>query len=287
MSLTRIERIAVVGAGTMGSGIAQVSATSGFHTTLIDISAEALARARQSIQQSVEKLFSKGKIDETARQNALEGMVSGTDLALAADADLIVEAATENKPLKLKVFAQLDALAKSSALLASNTSSISITSLAAATKRPSQVIGMHFMNPVPIMPLVELIRGLDTSAETVAVALEVCRAMGKTALEANDSPGFIANRILMPMINEAIFCLMEGVGTAEAIDGVMKLGMNHPMGPLALADFIGLDVCLAILEVLHSELGEDKYRPCPLLRKMVAAGHYGRKTGRGFYTYTT
>jgi 3-hydroxybutyryl-CoA dehydrogenase len=287
MSLTRIERIAVVGAGTMGSGIAQVSATSGFHTTLIDISAEALARARQSIQQSVEKLFSKGKLDETARQNALEGMVSGTDLALAADADLIVEAATENKPLKLKVFAELDAQAKPSALLASNTSSISITSLAAATNRPSQVIGMHFMNPVPIMPLVELIRGLDTSAETVAVALEVCRAMGKTALEANDSPGFIANRILMPMINEAIFCLMEGVGTAEAIDGVMKLGMNHPMGPLALADFIGLDVCLAILEVLHSELGEDKYRPCPLLRKMVAAGHYGRKTGRGFYTYTT
>jgi 3-hydroxybutyryl-CoA dehydrogenase len=287
MSLTKVERVAVIGAGTMGSGIAQVSATSGFHTTLIDISAEALARARQSIQQSVEKLFSKGKIDETARQNALEGMVSGTDLALAADADLIIEAATENKPLKLKVFAELDAQAKPSALLASNTSSISITSLAAATKRPSQVIGMHFMNPVPIMPLVELIRGLDTSAETVAVALEVCRAMGKTALEANDSPGFIANRILMPMINEAIFCLMEGVGTAEAIDGVMKLGMNHPMGPLALADFIGLDVCLAILEVLHSELGEDKYRPCPLLRKMVAAGHYGRKTGRGFYTYTT
>jgi 3-hydroxybutyryl-CoA dehydrogenase len=287
MSLTKVERIAVIGAGTMGSGIAQVSATSGFRTTLIDISAEALARAKQSIQQSVEKLFSKGKLDETARQNALEGMLSGTDLALAADADLIIEAATENKPLKLKVFAELDALAKPSALLASNTSSISITSLAAATKRPSQVIGLHFMNPVPIMPLVELIRGLDTSAETVAVALEVCRAMGKTALEANDSPGFIANRILMPMINEAIFCLMEGVGTAEAIDGVMKLGMNHPMGPLALADFIGLDVCLAILEVLHSELGEDKYRPCPLLRKMVAAGHYGRKTGRGFYTYTT
>jgi 3-hydroxybutyryl-CoA dehydrogenase len=287
MGLTKVERIAVIGAGTMGSGIAQVSATSGFHTTLIDISPEALARAKQSIQQSVEKLFSKGKLDETARQNALEGMVSGTDLALAADADLIIEAATENKPLKLKVFAELDAQAKPSALLASNTSSISITSLAAATKRPSQVIGMHFMNPVPIMPLVELIRGLDTSAETVAVALEVCRAMGKTALEANDSPGFIANRILMPMINEAIFCLMEGVGTAEAIDGVMKLGMNHPMGPLALADFIGLDVCLAILEVLHSELGEDKYRPCPLLRKMVAAGHYGRKTGRGFYTYTT
>ncbi len=287
MSLTKVERVAVIGAGTMGSGIAQVSATSGFHTTLIDISAEALTRAKQSIQQSVEKLFSKGKIDETARQNALEGVVSGTDLALAAEADLIIEAVTENKPLKLKLFAELDALAKPSALLASNTSSISITSLAAATKRPSQVIGMHFMNPVPLMPLVELVRGLDTSAETVAVALEVCRAMGKTALEANDSPGFISNRILMPMINEAIFCLMEGVGTAEAIDGVMKLGMNHPMGPLALADFIGLDVCLAILEVLHSELGEDKYRPCPLLRKMVAAGYYGRKTGRGFYTYTT
>lgn len=286
MRVMKVERIAVIGAGTMGSGIAQVSATSGFRTTLIDINAEALARAHESIRQSVEKLFSKGKLDETARQNALQGMASGTDLALAADADLIIEAATENKPLKLKIFAELDALARPSALLASNTSSISITSLAAATKRPSQVIGLHFMNPVPIMPLVELIRGLDTSVETVAVALEVCRAMGKTAIEANDSPGFIANRILMPMINEAIFCLMEGVGTAEAIDGVMKLGMNHPMGPLALADFIGLDVCLAILEVLHSELGEDKYRPCPLLRKMVAAGHYGRKTGRGFYTYT-
>ncbi|MCS6870172.1 MAG: 3-hydroxybutyryl-CoA dehydrogenase [Anaerolineae bacterium] len=285
--ITKVERIAVIGAGTMGSGIAQVSATSGFHTALIDVSAEALARAKESIHQSVEKLFSKGKLDNTARHNALEGIVSGTDLSLAAEADLIIEAASENKPLKLKLFADLDALAKPSAIIASNTSSISITSLAAATKRPSQVIGMHFMNPVPIMPLVELIRGLDTSAETVATALEVCRAMGKTVYEANDSPGFISNRILMPMINEAIFCLMEGVGTAEAIDGVMKLGMNHPMGPLTLADFIGLDVCLAILEVLHSELGDDKYRPCPLLRKMVAAGHLGRKTGRGFYTYTS
>ncbi|PJF36946.1 MAG: 3-hydroxybutyryl-CoA dehydrogenase [Candidatus Thermofonsia Clade 1 bacterium] len=287
MAATKVERIAVIGAGTMGNGIAQVSATSGFQTTLIDISADALERARENIRQSVEKLHSKGKLDDAARRNALEGMLSGTDLALAAEADLIIEAATENKPLKLKLFAQLDALAKPNALIASNTSSISITALAAATKRPSQVIGMHFMNPVPIMPLVELIRGLDTSTETVATALEVCRAMGKTVFEANDSPGFIANRILMPMINEAIFCLMEGVGTAEAIDGVMKLGMNHPMGPLALADFIGLDVCLAILEVLHSELGEDKYRPCPLLRKMVAAGHHGRKTGRGFYTYHT
>lgn len=285
--ITKVERIAVIGAGTMGSGIAQVSATSGFHTALIDVSAEALARAKESIHQSVEKLFSKGKLDNTARHNALEGIVSGTDLSLAAEADLIIEAASENKPLKLKLFADLDALAKPSAIIASNTSSISITSLAAATKRPSQVIGMHFMNPVPIMPLVELIRGLDTSAETVATALEVCRAMGKTVYEANDAPGFISNRILMPMINEAIFCLMEGVGTAEAIDGVMKLGMNHPMGPLTLADFIGLDVCLAILEVLHSELGDDKYRPCPLLRKMVAAGHLGRKTGRGFYTYTS
>lgn len=280
-----IKHIAVVGAGTMGSGIAQVCATAMYTVTLIDISVEVIARARQTIAISVDKLFNKGKISAEARQHALDDIQTYADLGAVGAADLVIEAATENKATKLRIFADLERLTRPEAILATNTSSISITEIAAVTDRSEQVIGVHFFNPVPIMPLVEVIRGYDTSQATRHTVLNLARALGKTPIEAADYPGFISNRILCPMINEAIFCVMEGIGTPEAIDDVMKLGMNHPMGPLTLADFIGLDVVLAILDVLYAGFGDPKYRACPLLRKMVAAGHLGRKTGRGFYTY--
>jgi 3-hydroxybutyryl-CoA dehydrogenase len=281
-----VNHIFVVGAGTMGNGIAQTAAVSGYRVTLMDVVPEQLERAREAIAKSVDKLFSKSVITEQQKLAALS-LPTATSLDQVPQAELVIEAATENPELKLKIFRDLDALAQPQAILASNTSSISITKIAGATGRPDKVIGMHFMNPVPLMQLVEVIRGLGTSTETTELALEVCRKLGKQPIEANDSPGFISNRILCPMINEAIFALQEGVGTREAIDSVMKLGMNHPIGPLALCDLIGLDVVLFVMEVLQRDLGEDKYRPAPLLRRMVDAGYLGRKSGRGFYQYPT
>ncbi len=280
-----IRTVGVVGAGTMGSGIAQVFAQAGYGVHLLDTVPAALDRARTTIEKSLGKLVEKGKLAPGDRERTLARITFGGTTADLAAVDFIVEAIVENVQAKRGLFSELDRVARAHVVLASNTSSISITALGAATRRPDRVLGMHFMNPVPIMTLVELVRGQATSAETMRVAAEVCVRLGKTAVEAADYPGFISNRILMPMINEAIYALMEGVGSVEAIDTVMKLGMNHPMGPLALADFIGLDVCLAILEVLHEGLGDPKYRPCPLLRRMVAAGHLGRKSGQGFYTY--
>jgi 3-hydroxybutyryl-CoA dehydrogenase len=270
----------------MGNGIAHVFAQSGFQVTMIDVSQEALDNGRGTIAKNIERQVKKGTIAAEDQVKILSRIDLNMDLESAGDASLIIEAASEDSGLKYRIFTDLDRIAKPAAVLATNTSSISITEIARRTSRPDKVVGMHFMNPVPVMKLVEIIRGLATSDDTTEYVVDLSRQLGKTPVEVNDFPGFVSNRVLMPMINEAVYCLMEGVGQPEAIDQVMTLGMNHPMGPLALADLIGLDTCVAILEVLWEGLGNPKYAPCPLLRKYVAAGWLGRKTGRGFYTYS-
>ncbi len=280
-----IKSVGVIGAGTMGNGIAQVFAASGFQVIMQDISEEGVNRGVATIGSSLDRLIKSEKISEAEKTSTLERITATTDLGSMVNADLVVEAASENFEIKASVFRDLDKICKPETILASNTSSISLTKIAATTERADRVIGMHFMNPVPLMKLIEVIRALQTSDETCAMIEGLAEKLGKTALLANDSPGFVANRILVPMINEAIFTLHEGIATAEAIDEIMKLGMNHPIGPLALADLIGLDVLLSIMRVLQNEMGDPKFRPCPLLIKMVDAGYLGRKTGRGFYQY--
>ena len=280
-----IEKIGVIGAGTMGNGIAQVAARSGHTVILRDVRDEFIARGMAAIDKSLQRDVDKERLSKEEKQTIISRIGATTDWQPLADADLVVEAVTEDVRVKTEVFRMLDEIVKPDAILASNTSSISITKLGAATRRPGNVIGMHFMNPVPVMKLIEIIRGMATSDETYERVRALSEKMGKTPMECNDMPGFVSNRVLMPMINEAIFALYEGVATRESIDGIMRLGMNHPMGPLTLADFIGLDVCLAILNVLHDGLGDPKYRPCPLLKRYVDAGWLGKKTGRGFYEY--